>query len=270
MPLRTIWGWDVVAPYDACMPEDPSDVEEFTIDELASRSQMTVRNVRAYAGRGLIDAPRLAGRTGYYNREHLQRLQLIRQLLERGFTLAAIEKAIQNTPHNAAGHTLDLMMILDLPDDGEADVMAREDLAALAGVERDDALIESMVGLGLVEKLEGDRVRLAEPAVVRAGAAAVTLGLAPETVIGLFPILQTHLRSISDTFVREVVTELIQPFIDAGFPEDDWERIIALVDGLLPIASQVTLGIFRAEIRKSIDVELGEQITGLAASRDRS
>ncbi|MRJ78235.1 MerR family transcriptional regulator [Aeromicrobium sp. SMF47] len=250
------------------MADDAGTGEELTIDELAARAQMTVRNVRAYAARGLIDAPRLAGRTGYYNREHLQRLQLVRQLLERGFTLAAIEKAIQNTPHHAAGHTLDLMTILDLPDEGDAEIMSREDLAALAGVERDDALIESMVGLGLVEKLDGDRVRLMEPAVVRAGAAAVTLGLPPESVISLFPVLQSHLRTIADTFVREVVTELIQPFIDAGLPEHDWRRIIDLVDGLLPIASQVTLGIFRSEIRKSIDIEVGEQITGIAAKLD--
>lgn len=246
------------------MAEDPTPGDELTVDELAARAQMTVRNVRAYASRGLIEAPRLVGRTGYYNREHLQRLQLIRQLLERGFTLAAIEKALAGTPHKAAGHTLDLMTILDLSEDGEAEVMSREDLAALAGVERDDALIESMVGLGLVEKLEGDRLRLVEPAVVRAGAAAVTMGLAPETVVALFPVLQTHLRTIADTFVREVVAEMIQPVIDAGFPEQEWERIIGLVDGLLPIASQVTLGIFRSEFRRSIQAEIGEQITGLA------
>lgn len=246
------------------MADDAGAGEELTIDELAARAQMTVRNVRAYAARGLIDGPRLAGRTGYYSREHLQRLQLVRQLLERGFTLAAIEKAIQNTPHHAAGHTLDLMTILDLPDDGEAEVMSREDLAALAGVERDDALIESMVGLGLVEKLDGDRVRLVEPTVVRGGASAVTLGLPPETVISLFPLLQSHLRTIADAFVNEVAAEVIQPFVDAGLPEHDWQRIIDLVDGLLPIASQVTLGIFRSEIRKAIDVEVGEQISGIA------
>ena len=249
------------------MPDDTTPGDELTVDELAARAQMTVRNVRAYASRGLIGAPRLVGRTGYYDRDHLQRLQLIRQLLERGLTLAAIEKALRGTPRSAAGHTLDLMTILDLPDDGGAESMAREDLAALAGVERDDALIESMIGLGLVERLEGDRVRLVEPAVVRAGAAAVTMGLAPETVIALFPILQTHLRSIADTFVREVVAELIQPFVDAGFPEEEWGRIITLVDGLLPIASQVTLGIFRGEFRRAIDAEVGEQITGLAQRR---
>ena len=136
-----------------------------------------------------------------------------------------------------------------------------------SGVARDASLVDAMVELGLVEALEGDRVRLVEPAVVRAGAAAVSMGLAPATVIGLFPTLQEHLRAITDTFVRDVVTELIQPFIDAGFPEDDWERIISLVDGLLPIASQVTLGVFRSEFRQSIDAEIGEQITGLAAKR---
>jgi DNA-binding transcriptional MerR regulator len=248
---------------DESTPAEETAPQEYTVDELAARAQMTVRNVRAYAGRGLIEAPRLAGRTGYYNREHLQRLQLIRQLLERGFTLAAIEKAVQSTPQSAAGHTLDLMTILDLPEEDEAEIMPRDDLAALAGVARDATLVE----LGLVETLDGDRVRLVEPAVVRAGAAAVTMGLAPETVIGLFPTLQEHLRAITDTFVRDVVTELIQPFIDAGFPEDDWEHILALVDGLLPIASQVTLGVFRSEFRQSIDAEIGEQITGLATQR---
>ena len=246
------------------MAEDPTPGDEFTVDELAARAQMTVRNVRAYASRGLIEAPRLAGRTGYYNREHLQRLQLIRQLLERGFTLAAIEKALAGTPHKAAGHTLDLMTILDLLRGGRGrGHVARGPRGA--GRRRARRRPDRVDGrAGLVEKLEGDRVRLVEPAVVRAGAAAVTMGLAPETVIALFPVLQTHLRTIADTFVREVVAEMIQPFIDAGFPEEEWERIIGLVDGLLPIASQVTLGIFRSEFRRSIEAEIGEQITGLA------
>ncbi|MGA8987056.1 MerR family transcriptional regulator [Aeromicrobium sp.] len=249
------------------MPDAATPADEYTVDELAARAQMTVRNVRAYASRGLIEPPRLEGRTGFYNREHLQRLQLVRQLIERGFTLAAIEKAVQNTPHNTAGHTLDLMTILDQPDGEDPEIMSRDDLAALASVDRDDTLIESLLGLGLVAKLDGDRVRLIEPTVVRAGAAAVTLGVAPETVIALFPLLRGHLRTIADEFVRDVVDELVQPFIDAGLPEDDWPRIISVVQSLLPIASQVTLGIFRSEFREAIDLEVGQQIAGIAARR---
>jgi DNA-binding transcriptional MerR regulator len=243
--------------------KDVSADEEFTVDELASRAEMTVRNVRAYAGRGLIAAPRLEGRTGYYSREHLQRLQLIRQLLDRGYTLAAVEKALAGAPTATAAHALDLMTLLDQPsDEGGTEVMSRSALAALAGVTRDDTLIDSMREFGLVEWVDGDSevVRLLEPTVVRTGAAAVAIGLAPETVIALFPLLQSRLREIADTFVREVSAEIIHPFIEAGLPEDEWPHILRTIENLLPIASQVTLGIFRSQFHDAIDVEIGEKL----------
>jgi len=258
------------------MPEpapdkDVSDAEEFTVDELASRAQMTVRNVRAYAGRGLIAAPRLEGRTGFYSREHLQRLQLIRQLVDRGYTLAAVERAIEGAPNTAAGHALDLINLLDLPnDEGGHEIMSRDALAALAGVPRDDALIDSMEAFGLVQWMDGDRdqVRLVEPTVVRTGAAAVAIGLAPETVIALFPFLQSRLREIADTFVREVSAEIIKPFVDAGLPAGDWPRILRTVENLLPIASQVTLGIFRSELRSAIEIEIGANLAQITGEED--
>ncbi len=249
------------------MPRDASATGEFTVDELAARAQMTVRNVRAYASRGLIAAPRLEGRTGYYTLEHLQRLQLIRQLIDRGYTLAAVEKAVAGAPSAAAGHALDLINILDIPnDDTGAEVLSRDDLAALAGVARNDKLIDSMEAFGLVEWVDGDRdvVRLLEPIVVRTGAAAVAIGLAPETVIGLFPTLQSHLRQIADTFVRDVSAEIIQPFVDAGLPEDQWPTILRTIENLVPIASQVTLGIFRGQFREAIDAEIGQQLSALS------
>ncbi|GAA3527942.1 MerR family transcriptional regulator [Aeromicrobium panaciterrae] len=254
------------------MSTDTSAVEEFTVDELAARAQMTVRNVRAYASRGLIAAPRLEGRTGYYTLEHLQRLQLIRQLIDRGYTLAAVEKAIARTPKDGARHALDLMNILELPqDDGDAQVMSRDDLAALAGVPRDDKLIDSMEQFGLVEWVDGNRdvVRLLEPVVVRTGAAAVALGLAPETVIGLFPIIQSRLREIADAFVNEVSAEIVRPFVEAGLPEDEWPHLLHTIENLVPIASQITLGIFRGQFREAIDTEIGEQLTVLSKKSSR-
>src|SRR5688500_11020989 len=59
---------------------------------------MTVRNVRAYAARGLLPPPRLVGRTGYYGPEHVARLVLVRDLLAQGYTLAAVEKAVADEP----------------------------------------------------------------------------------------------------------------------------------------------------------------------------
>src|SRR5690606_41648805 len=76
---------------------------------------MTVRNVRAYASRGLLAPPRLVGRTGYYGPEHVNRLRLIRDLLERGYTLAAIEQTLERNPQLSEAHMLDLMNTLAHP-----------------------------------------------------------------------------------------------------------------------------------------------------------
>lgn len=253
-------------------PITPDETGELTVDELAARAHMTVRNVRAYASRGLIDAPRLEGRTGYYSLKHLQRLQLIRQLLDRGYTLAAVEKAVQGAPGTAAGHALDLIELLDLPaDDGIDEIMSRDDLAALAGVPRGDGLIDAMEKFGLVAWIEGDHehVHLLQPTVVRTGAAAVAMGLSPETVIALFPLLQARLNDIANAFVHAVAEEIIDPFLTQGLPEDQWPSLLASVESLIPIASQVTLGMFRNSLQESIDRELEAKIGLLGGGKKR-
>ena len=42
------------------------EVPGMTFDELARRTRLTVRNIRAYQSRGLVPPPELRGRTGYY------------------------------------------------------------------------------------------------------------------------------------------------------------------------------------------------------------
>ena len=44
-----------------------------TIDELAQRVGMTVRNIRAHQSRGLLPPPVVRGRTGYYGPDHVAR-----------------------------------------------------------------------------------------------------------------------------------------------------------------------------------------------------
>ncbi|RQN10195.1 MerR family transcriptional regulator [Aeromicrobium camelliae] len=249
------------------MREPTSDAEEFTVDELASRANMTVRNVRAYASRGLIDPPRLEGRTGYYNLSHLQRLQLIRQLLDRGFTLAAVEDAIVKSPTTAPGHALELMTLLGhTGDDDPSVLMSPDDLAALANVQHADPLIDALAELGLVERVDETTLRILDPQVVRPGAAAVALGLAPETVINAVPILREHLRAIADHLVKQVSDEIVQPFVDQGLPEHDWPRVFGAVEELLPIASQVILALFRSELQESIEIEVGDKLQQMGES----
>lgn len=246
---------------------EPMPQEEFTVDELAQRAGMTVRNVRAYASRGLIEPPRLAGRTGFYTIEHLSRLQLIRQLLGRGFTLAAVEDAILRSPATAPGHALELMSLLEAEVDGDQSItMSREELASLAKVRPDHDLFDTLVSEGLIEFLDEGQVRLVDPAVVRPGAAAISIGLSPESVAAAFPLLRDHLREIADFLVLRASSDIVQPFLDDGFPEDQWHSVLESIENLLPIASKVVLGIFRTQLREAIEIEVGDTLQALANS----
>src|SRR6188474_2288287 len=69
--------------------------EELTIDELARRTGMTVRNIRAHQSRGLLPAPQVRGRTGFYGTEHEARIKLIRELQADGYKLEAIGRLLE-------------------------------------------------------------------------------------------------------------------------------------------------------------------------------
>src|SRR3954451_11066199 len=68
-----------------------------TIDELAQRTGMTVRNLRAHQSRGLLPPPAVRSRTGYYGPEHVARVELIRELQSEGFTLESIRRLVSDT-----------------------------------------------------------------------------------------------------------------------------------------------------------------------------
>ncbi|HWU33423.1 MAG TPA: MerR family transcriptional regulator, partial [Marmoricola sp.] len=66
----------------------------WTIDELAMRVGMTVRTTRYYASLGLLPPPERRGRLAYYDDRHRLRLEMIRTMQERGFSLAGIEQQL--------------------------------------------------------------------------------------------------------------------------------------------------------------------------------
>ncbi len=53
---------------------------------------MAVDTIRFYQGKGLLEAPRREGRVTWYGDSHVQRLQRIRGLQQRGFTLTVIRR----------------------------------------------------------------------------------------------------------------------------------------------------------------------------------
>lgn len=247
-------------------PPRPQPGSQLTIDQLAAAVNMTVRNVRAYAGRGLIPAPHLVGRTGYYGPEHVSRLLLVRDLLERGYTLAAVEKVLSRHSAAAAGHALDLLHTLEEPLERteEPEEMGVDALLRLAGVDQETGFLDRLVEIGLIERIDEGRVRLLRPFVVRAGAKAMALGLDRSSVLLLLPLLGEHLHVIAQRFVDEFRAQMWKPFVDAGLPEERWPAMLDSIRTLLPVASQAVLAVFRDELNKVIEEALGEELGRLA------
>ena len=73
----------------------PHLAHDLTIEQLAAEVGMSVRNIRNHHSRGLLPPPEVRARVGYYNSEHVARLQLILDLQADGFNLAAIERLLE-------------------------------------------------------------------------------------------------------------------------------------------------------------------------------
>lgn len=71
-----------------------SSEARWRIDDLAHRAGLTVDTIRFYQREGLMPPAQREGRTKVYGVEHLERLERIRELQERRFSLAAIRALI--------------------------------------------------------------------------------------------------------------------------------------------------------------------------------
>jgi DNA-binding transcriptional MerR regulator len=249
-----------------------ADSDELTIDQLAASVGMTVRNVRAYASRGLIPPPRLVGRTGYYREEHASRLRLIRDLIERGYTLAAVERAVLTHASLPAGHALALLNVLDNPlgQHEEPEEVSRDALATAAGIRPDDDMVDAMIEAGLVERIDDKRLRLLRPSIVHAGTQAVALGLSKQSTLAMLPLLADQLRPIAQRFVDEFREQIWHPFAEAGMPDEQWPEVLQQIKAVLPVAGQSVLAVFRDQLTEVIDEALGEEIESLAGGAQDS
>ena len=106
---------------------------ELTIEQLAGEVGMSVRNIRNHHSRGLLPAPEVRARVGYYSAEHVARLRLILDLQADGFNLTAIERLLSGSGGSAA-RLLGLRNALATPFESETPkVVTAQELGELPG-----------------------------------------------------------------------------------------------------------------------------------------
>jgi DNA-binding transcriptional MerR regulator len=107
-----------------------SDVR-YRADELAAELGISVQVLRSYQSKGLIPPPRHEGRVAWYGAYHRERLQRIRELKDRGYSLRMIADALDEDRHDGAEQPTE-HAVLRLTDVAERSGVPVEVLRALA------------------------------------------------------------------------------------------------------------------------------------------
>jgi DNA-binding transcriptional MerR regulator len=242
---------------------------EMTIRELAERTGMTVRNIRAHQTRGLLPPPIVRGRTGYYNDEHVARIELTREMQADGLNLEAIRRVLDSGDGSAAA-IFDFTRALRVPFEDEApEIFDAEELAGVWGEDPDPKLLRRAEKLGIFRTLPDGRVEVISPRLLRAAAELFELGIGPEGAIATAERLRRHADGAARAFVELFVKEIWEPFDEAGRPDPDWPRMSEALERMRPLAAGALLATFQIAMGEAIEKESARTLRQ-AARRGKS
>src|SRR5436309_9293174 len=189
-----------------------------TIEQLAHKTGMSVRNIRAHQSRGLLPAPEIKGRTGFYGPEHVARLELISEMQADGFNLQAIKRLV-GTSDGAVEQILGFRRALMTPfEDEEPELVTQEELEERWGGRLDPKLLRRAEKLELVRQLGEGRYELPSPTLYRAGEQVLALGVSPQTALSVAESIKRRSEAIAESFVELFLQGVWKPFVEAGSP----------------------------------------------------
>jgi len=224
-----------------------------TIDQLAERSGISVRTIRFYAGRGLLPAPQLRGRTGLYGPGHLARLELVSELSALGFTLAAIEAQLARLPAEVGAEELALHRALLTPWVPEqVEELSVDELARRAGRALSPSDLDALEGLGVITRLAEGVLRLHGPALLGQGLEVLESGLPTETWRRAHAIIERHTTALAEDLMAMFQDEVLQPYRDRGRPAEERARLATALAQLKPITVRGVVTAFGRAVNRTI------------------
>ena len=236
-------------------------VAELTIDELARETGMTVRNIRAHQSRGLLPPPEVRARTGYYGPEHVARLRLIQELQGNGYNLAAIKDLVERTSGSSQDALEFARAILTPFEDERPEVIDAVELAErFAGPDGDPKALRRAEKLGIVVPLGEGRYEVPSPTLLRAGETLLGLGIPLEKSLEVIEDVARQADSVAAAFVKLFLDRVWKPFDRAGQPEPDWPAVLAALDQLRPLATEVLVATFQPRMTQAAEKAFGREL----------
>jgi DNA-binding transcriptional MerR regulator len=230
-----------------------------TIDELARRTGMTVRNIRAHQSRGLLPPPEVRGRTGFYGSEHVDRIELIKELQADGFNLEAIRRLIDS----AGGSTKEVLRFTRAAresfEEEKPRVVTLRQLAERTG-NRNAALLERAIELGIYHRISEDQLEERSPRLSRAAGELGRLGMSDARALEVLEALHAHADGVARAYVDLFVEEVWRPFEEAGHPPERWPEVEEALRRLTPLAAESLVATFRLVMSDRVDEAVGQEL----------
>lgn len=228
--------------------------ERLTIDQLAQRSGMTVRNIRAHQSRGLLPPPVVEARTGYYDREHLARIKLIQEMQAEGFNLKAIERLIEGSS-GAVDEALGFKRAALTPfGDEQPEYITQAELEERFQGPFEEKIARKAAKLGLIRPLGDDRLEIPSPKLFAAGEELIRQGVPIDHVLAVAERVVRHSSAVADAFVRVFVDDILGPLPQAGGHDPaEWARRREALMRLRPLATEALLAAFNQTMTRAAE-----------------
>jgi DNA-binding transcriptional MerR regulator len=234
-------------------PSLPDQGDLLTIDQLAERTGITVRNIRYYAGRGLLPPPQLRGRTGLYGPDHLARLELVSELSALGFTLASIESHLEKLPPSVGAADLALQRVLLTPwVPEEIEEVDRDELDRRTGRRLSAEDVDALEGLGALTALPDGRVRLHGAGALNSALAVIASGLPREVWQRSYELIEKHTAALADDLMAMFQREVLQPYRDRGRKAEERLRLAQALSQLKPVTVHGLVTAFGRAVNRAI------------------
>ncbi|HWD63578.1 MAG TPA: MerR family transcriptional regulator [Solirubrobacteraceae bacterium] len=226
---------------------------QLTIEELAARSGMTVRNIRSHQARGLLSPPEVRVRVGYYGPDHLAQLQMIRDLQQDGFNLGGIKRLMvdsEGTAERLMRFKSELSRLAEEP----PEQLSVAELGRRFRVGRDVApsVLARAETLGVLVPAGEGVYEVPSPSLLAVAEEAAGGGVDLDAALDVFEELQQQCDAAAHAFVELFVTQVWQPFQEADMPTERWTELDEATQRLLPLASDALVAIFQRRMREQI------------------
>ncbi|MEU4114438.1 MerR family transcriptional regulator [Kitasatospora sp. NPDC028055] len=233
---------------------------EYRVEELAEAAGITTRTLRFYRERKLLQPPRKEGRIAWYGEEHLTRLRMIGELLDRGHTLGGIAELIgAGESGQDVAELIGLEAAIVAPWSDETPVRLEwDELKAAFGDQLTEENTAESIAQGYIT-VEEDGITHVSRRLMDATTELVAEGVPLSAVLDASRRTREHVDAIAEIFI-EVVSDHLLSVLSADTPLAPGEaaKLTERILRVRPLARTVADAQFTLAMDRRVRAEYAE------------